>query len=123
MKYFDHETLDVYKRALEFLASADDALGPLKKRAYLKNQVQRAALSIVLNIAEGSGEVMGEGKARFFRMARRSATECAAALDAAAKLSGLQEGDHMKMREGLLSVAAMLFSMERISLERGRRRQ
>jgi len=38
---------------------------------------QRAATSVPLNIAEGAGEYSGAEKSRFYRIAKRSATECA----------------------------------------------
>jgi four helix bundle protein len=45
------------------------------------DQLDRAATSVVLNIAEGAGEFSRDEKQRFYRMARRSATETAAILD------------------------------------------
>jgi four helix bundle protein len=57
-----------------------------KGRAYLADQLRRAATSIALNIAEGAGEFAAREKARFYRMARRSATECGAVLDVCARL-------------------------------------
>ena len=49
-----------------------------KGRAHLRNQLERSATSIVANIAEGAGEFSPSEKARFYRMARRSAIETAA---------------------------------------------
>ena len=49
--------------------------------ASLADQLRRAATSICLNIAEGSGEFSPKEKARLYRIAKRSATECAAILD------------------------------------------
>jgi four helix bundle protein len=46
----------------------------------VRDQLRRAANSIPLNIAEGAGEFLPAEKARFYRMARRSATECAGQL-------------------------------------------
>jgi four helix bundle protein len=46
----------------------------------VKNQLDRAATSIVLNIAEGAGEFCVDEKQRFYRMARRSSTATAAIL-------------------------------------------
>ena len=82
MSTFTHERLDVYRVALDFLVLADHHAAALPRgRAYLADQLRRAALSIVLNIAEGAGEFASADKARFYRMARRSGTECAAILD------------------------------------------
>ena len=79
---FDHERLDVYRLALEFVAIANDLVESFPHgRAYLPDQLQRAATSVPLNVAEGAGEHSKRDKARFYRMARRSATECAAILD------------------------------------------
>ncbi len=53
---FDHEKLDAYQRAIEFLDLVDRILEATPKgRAHLKDQLDRAATSVVLNIAEGSG--------------------------------------------------------------------
>jgi len=83
----NHERLDVYKAAITFLPIADEIAASLPKgRAYLADQLRRAATSITLNIAEGAGEFAAGDKARFYRMARRSGTECAAVLDICAQL-------------------------------------
>ena len=45
------------------------------------NQLKRAALSIPLNIAEASGKVGTNDRARFFAIAKGSTMECGAILD------------------------------------------
>ncbi len=76
--YFDFEKLDVYQVTLDFVATADDVTEKLPRgRRYLKDQLRRAANSIAANIAEGVGEYSPAEKARFYRIARRSAVECA----------------------------------------------
>ena len=83
MNEFEHERLDVYKAALELLVLADAVAATLPRgRGYLADQLRRAASSIAFNIAEGAGEFASDEKARFYRMARRSATESAAIFDA-----------------------------------------
>ena len=78
----DHSKLDVYQRALELLDLLDLILDLMPPgRAHLKDQLDRAGTSVVLNIAEGAGEFSPPEKQRFYRMARRSATETAAILD------------------------------------------
>jgi four helix bundle protein len=87
MDSFDHERLDVYIAAIDFVALADDIVEDLPRgRHYLADQLQRAATSIALNIAEGAGEFAAAEKVRFYRMARRSATECSAVLDVCRRL-------------------------------------
>jgi len=81
MQYFDHERLDVFQAAIEFVVMVDRIIQHFPRgKAYLADQFQRAATSISLNIAEGSGEFSNNEKHRFYRMARRSATECAGIL-------------------------------------------
>jgi len=85
---FDHERLDVYQLAIEFVARANDVIEKLPRgRGYLSDQLQRAALSIVLNIAEGAGKFSQADKASFYMRARGSATESAAVLDVCRKLN------------------------------------
>jgi len=82
MQEFVHEKLDVYKAALAFLQIVDDILEEVPRgRGHLGDQLDRAATSIVLNVAEGAGEFAPAEKARFYRVARRSVNECAAVLD------------------------------------------
>ena len=76
----DFERLDVYRVAIEFQALATSIALPAARRE-LRDQLDRAALSIVLNTAEGAGRIGAADKAWFFAMARGSAMECAAVLD------------------------------------------
>lgn len=85
---FDHEKLDVYQLAIDFLARANTVVEQLPRgRGYLADQLQRAALSIVLNIAEGAGRFSPADKGVFYTRARASVTESAAVLDACLKLN------------------------------------
>ncbi len=87
INYFDHEKLDVYKVSIEFVILSNEIAEQLPRgKAYLADQLQRASSSISLNIAEGAGEFAGNEKCRFYRMAKRSATECAAVLDLCSQL-------------------------------------
>jgi four helix bundle protein len=74
--------LDVYQRSLEFAAMTNSMLVPTPRgHRDLAEQLRRAADSVALNIAEGAGEFRSKEKARFYRIARRSAVECVAAID------------------------------------------
>jgi len=76
----DAEKLDVYHVAVEFQVLAAQLL-PRRGLAALRDQLDRASVSIVLNVAEGAGRLSGPDKARFYAMARGSGTECAAIVD------------------------------------------
>jgi four helix bundle protein len=109
---FDHEKLTVYQVAIEFVILADEVIEHLPRgRAYLSDQLQRAALSISLNIAEGAGEYAVDEKARFYRMAKRSATECAGVLDVCQRLRLIEENRYIKGRELLIGIVSMLIKM------------
>ena len=94
------------------MAVANDIVERLPRvRAYLADQLQRAATSIALNIAEGAGEYAEKEKTRFYRMARRSATECAAILDVCRRLELVPSELLDVGRKLLLRVLAMLTSL------------
>jgi len=115
--YFDYEKWDVYRAALEFIIVVKDVVEKLPRgNAYLADQLQRAGTSVPLNIAEGAGEHSPDEKARFYRMAKRSATECASILDVCKQLQLLDENQHARGRELLLRIVAMLTKMSRISV-------
>ena len=79
--HFDFERMVVWERAM-VAAEKVDAITrriPYSHR-HIKVQLIRASQSVVLNIAEGAGEFSRADKARFYRIARRSATETAGAL-------------------------------------------
>ena len=112
MSYFDHEKLDVYQAAIELVILIDVIVEHLPRgRAYLADQFQRAGTSVPLNIAEGSGEYSPAEKARLYRMARRSATECAGIFDICRRLRLVQESQYVKGRELLIRIVSMLTKM------------
>ena len=112
MRPFDHERMEVYRAALRFVRSASVIRSGLGAgRNALADQLDRASVSIALNIAEGAGEVARREKARFYRIARRSATECAAILDIAGELQLAPEDRLREGRQQLQTIVAMLVGL------------
>ena len=111
-KVFDHERLEVYAVGIEFVSLAGRILdGMPRGRSYVADQLRRAATSIVLNIAEGAGEIYASDKARFYRFACRSATECAAILDVCRR-AGLSNDDLLgEGRNLLVRIVQMLIRL------------
>lgn len=114
MRKFDHEGLHVYQAALEFVEWVSDVLpGPRRLHPHLRDQLLRSATSIVLNIAEGAGEFSRREKARFYRMARRSATESAAMLDILQAMKAFPDADLARPRACLSEIVSMLIILAR----------
>jgi len=77
------QKLDVYRCAIEFFVLTAAAAEEVPRgNAALLDQLRRAATSISLNIAEAAGRTGQADAARTYGIARGSAMECAAVLDA-----------------------------------------
>jgi four helix bundle protein len=91
----NYEKLDVYRCAIEFLTIAMALIDRLGRGdSALKDQLRRASLSIPLNIAESSGKVFPNDRARFLAIARGSAMECGACLGS--PIAGMRENENGK---------------------------
>lgn len=86
---FHFQKLDVYRCAIAFLPMAYGLAEQLDGE--MANQLRRAALSIGLNIAEGTGRYDRDQR-KHFVIARGSALECGAILDAMRAL-GLEDNE------------------------------
>ncbi|MBI2892443.1 MAG: four helix bundle protein [Deltaproteobacteria bacterium] len=109
---FSFENLDVYKCAIQFPAQASTMVGTLPSgHAALADQLKRASLSVPLDIAEGSGRTGQSDLRRHHAIARGSAIECAAILDAC-RVLGLGRGDRIEEARTLLErIVSMLSKM------------
>ncbi len=74
----------------------------------MASQIRRAALSNLLNIAEGASRKSGPEKKRYYEIARGSIIEIDAALDAAAALDYLNNYPINNMGEKLQSSFKLL---------------
>ena len=102
------------KTAVEWVSLAQDIGEALPRgNGNLADQLQRASSSITLNIAEGAKEFSGAEKARFYRIAKRSATECAAILDVAKRRCCIAHEHYGKGRSLLLRIVGMLVKLVR----------
>ncbi len=77
---FIFQTFPVYQGAEKLYQEVVEYLPSQKVPDYLKDQLERALSSIVLNIAEGSGKVSRRDKKNFYIIARGSCHESAAIL-------------------------------------------
>ena len=106
---FAFEKLNVYQKAITFA----DAVCTLTKsfpRGYffLADQLNRGALSIAANIAEGNGRFTKPDRRNFFGIARGSVQECVPLLELAARQKLLPADRHQQLKAGLEEIARML---------------
>ena len=104
---FHFRTLDVYRCAVAFLPKAYSIAELLDGE--MASQLRRAALSINLNIAEGTGR-FDRDQRKFLVTARGSALECAAVLDAMSAL-GIHAPEAAEGDAFLVRIVSMLTKM------------
>jgi four helix bundle protein len=106
---FAFEKLLVYQKAVAFA----DAVCSLTKgfpRGYffLADQLNRAALSIAANIAEGNGRFTKADRKNFFGIARGSVQECVPLLELGMRQRLLESQRHQELKANLEEIARML---------------
>ncbi len=111
---FDFENLEVYKKAKTFNASVCKTL--LKANtldSVTKNQLRRASLSIVLNIAEGTSRFSKPDRKNFCVIARGSVFECVAIFDVLTDDQQLSVDEFNQFYMLAEEISKMLFAMIR----------
>ena len=78
---FTHEKLRVYQQATGFAAWSVRLLCQVPANLAVHTQLERASISIALNIAEASSKFSATDRCRFYDASRGSALECGACLD------------------------------------------
>lgn len=111
LPWFDHEKLIVYREALAFVGWLSELIETVPKLGDVKDQIDRAATSIVLNLAEGNGKYTPKDRCRFFDIAHGSALECAAALDVMVAKKRLTNEQIRPGKERLQQVVRMLMGL------------
>lgn len=106
---FIFERLEVYQKAVDF-ADEIAALTEGFPRGYgfLVDQLNRAALSIATNLAEGNGRFTKPDRRNFFTISRGSAQECVPLLEIARRRGLLQDETALGLRERLEVIAKMI---------------
>jgi four helix bundle protein len=114
---FGFQKLDVYRCAVTFLGVASTLAERVPRgHGVLADQLRRAALSVPLNIAEGSGKGTMEDREarRFYAIARGSALECAAIVDAWQALRFVPGDEVARAHQLLERIVSMLTRMARV---------
>lgn len=106
---FLFEKLVVYQRAVQFAVEIGDLTDgfPPKTRA-LADQLNRAAISVPANIAEGNGRWGRLDRRNYFIIARGSLQECVALVEIASRRGCISEAKGMLLKNRLEEIARML---------------
>ncbi|GAA4469465.1 hypothetical protein GCM10023093_29000 [Nemorincola caseinilytica] len=111
---FDFENLEVYKKAKVFNAIVcKTLLNANSLDSVTKNQLRRASLSIVLNIAEGTSRFSKPDRKNFCVIARGSVFECVAIFDVLKDDNQLSDEEFGKFYALSEEISKMLFAMIR----------
>jgi len=110
---FDFENFPVYKIAFQFNSEISVFLEeiPDKNNHSIKDQLSRASMSILLNIAEGSGRFTKPEKRSFYVNARGSTYECVACLQILKNRKLLTESKYDRYYEILNDIAKQLSAL------------
>ncbi len=109
---FDFENLEVYKKAKNLNKEILVFLHINKNiDNYLRDQLKRASISIVINIAEGSGKFSKADKKNFYTIARGSVYECASLLDLLLDENCIEKDKYDNYRNNYEIISKMLFKL------------
>ncbi|MDN5217442.1 four helix bundle protein [Fulvivirgaceae bacterium BMA12] len=111
---FDFEKLEVYQKAHDLALMI---LGILYREKnidpYMRDQLKRASLGVVLNIAEGTGRVSGADKKHFYTIARGSVFECVSIVKVLCDLEILSKNQYNHLYYGYEEISKMLLALFR----------
>ncbi|MCL6494945.1 MAG: four helix bundle protein [Ignavibacterium sp.] len=115
--YFDHEKLKVYQMALRFNEFTFKIISRLNLLD-IRNQLERASNSIVLNIAEGNGKFSKKDRCRYFDVSIGSSFEAAACLDILFTRKSISPSELSEGKEILEQIVSMLVGLIKSNSDR-----
>jgi four helix bundle protein len=109
---FGYEKLTAYQKALEFNRGIYVLLNSkVDLPRYIKDQLGRASLSVMLNIAEGSGRWGMKDQRNFYRIARSSAFECSSLIQFLLEVNEIKKEEASLHLDKINEVSRMLFGL------------
>jgi four helix bundle protein len=110
MHQYSFEKLRVWQRAREFVKRIYllTIKFPKNEKFGIVSQLQRAAVSVSSNIAEGSSRTSGKDQGYFLQMAYSSLMECLSQLILAYDLEFINESELIETREKIEEISNLL---------------
>ncbi|MFH1368924.1 MAG: four helix bundle protein [Elusimicrobiota bacterium] len=107
---FDFEKMEVYKISMEFVKEAFKVYKSLPRefKYSIGDQFVRASLSVVNNIAEGSGKTSKKWKATYYNTALDSARECVPMITLLLSEEMILRENHWNLRSKCIHICNMM---------------
>jgi len=116
MPYFNHEKLDVYQKAIQFVSWTHRLPSECDSRVSANEQLHRASRSIPVNIAEGNSKRSSKARGYSFDVSYGSSLECAACLDVLVAWKALSNESTIEGKGLLSEIVSMLLGLRRKDL-------
>ena len=118
---FAFEKLEVWQLAKEFATALYKITGsfPPDERFGLVSQMNRAAVSVASNIAEGSARKGRKDKANFYQIAYSSLMEVTSQLLIAKDLGFVSEDTHDRLRRSIYEISNKLNALYNYQFKEG----
>ena len=115
MDKYSFEKLEVYAVARQLVVKVYRIIHllPESERFALSSQLQRSIVSVVSNIAEGSGRISLKEKIHFIEISFGSLMEAYSQLQICCDLNYIREEDMQCMKQDFFQISSMLNSLRR----------
>lgn len=105
---FDFEKFPVYIKTLDLIKELQPQLKNKSINVNIRDQLYRATMSILLNIAEGAGKYGKRDKKNFYTIARGSTQECVAIIELLKIEGNISDELYFKTYSNLTEISKML---------------
>ncbi|OFY61461.1 MAG: four helix bundle protein [Bacteroidetes bacterium RBG_13_42_15] len=110
---FDFQKLDVYQKSKVFNKAIIRLLVGKRFDRVVNDQLRRASLSIMLNIAESSSRFSNKDRKNLLVISRGSAFECAAIMEFLYETNELEQKEYEEFTSSLEEISRMIFALIR----------
>jgi four helix bundle protein len=116
---FAFEKLDVWQLAKDFAVNLYKITNefPREERFGLVSQMNRAAVSVASNIAEGSSRTSRKDRAHFYQIAFSSLMEVTSQLAIVKELGFIYEQEHERLRTKIYEISNKLNALHKSQLQ------
>jgi four helix bundle protein len=109
---FMFENLQVYQKSVDLAEKITNITRDFPKgNFYLTDQLNRAILSVALNITEGNGRWHKNDRKHFFYIARGSTQECVPILELCRRKQLITDEVNLELKKELQIIAKMIYGL------------